>query len=106
MGAGSARSNQKMGAPETENRSRTGFTVLRGDLDHGLRRWSRKGPDHGVGVDPRLLALLEILRCAKPLKNYKNLATKSRGLLLGDNKRDENPSFGNVLSGLRWLKVA
>ena len=26
--------------------------------------------------------------------------------ILGDNKREENPVFGNVLSGLRWFKVA
>ena len=24
---------------------------------HGLRPWSRKGPDHGVGVDPSLLRI-------------------------------------------------
>ena len=30
-----------------------GFSVLRGGFrDRGLGPWSRKGPDHGVGVDP------------------------------------------------------
>ena len=39
-----------MGAPDPENPLFLGFSVLReGDRDHGL---SRKGPDHGVGVDP------------------------------------------------------
>ena len=48
LGAGSARPNPKMGAPDPENPSFLEFSVLR---DHGLRPWSRKGPDHGVGVD-------------------------------------------------------
>ena len=48
LGAGSARPNLKMGAPDPENPLFLGFSVLRG----GLRPWSRKGPDHGVGVDP------------------------------------------------------
>ena len=50
--AGSARPNPKMGAPDPENPLFLGFFVLRGGRDHGLRPWSRKGPDHGVGVDP------------------------------------------------------
>ena len=33
---------------DPENTLFRGFSVLRG----GLRPWSRKGPDHGVGVDP------------------------------------------------------
>ena len=37
-----------MGAPDPENPLFLGFSVLRG----GLRPCSRKGPDHGVGVDP------------------------------------------------------
>ena len=53
--AGSARSNPKMGAPDPEKPLFIGFSVLRGSetmvRDHGLRPWSRKGPDHGVGVD-------------------------------------------------------
>ena len=48
LGAGSARPNPKMGAPDPENPLFLGFSVLKG----GLRPWSRKGPDHGVGVDP------------------------------------------------------
>ena len=48
LGAGSARPNPKMGAPGPENPLFLGFSVLRG----GLRPWSRKGRDHGVGVDP------------------------------------------------------
>ena len=48
LGAGPARPNPKMGAPDPENPVFLGFSVLRG----GLRPWSRKGPDHEVGVDP------------------------------------------------------
>ena len=48
LGAGSARPNLKMGAPDPGNPLFLGFSVLRG----GLRPWSRKGPDLGVGVDP------------------------------------------------------
>ena len=48
LGAGSARPNPKMSAPDLENPLFLGFSMLRG----GLRPWSRKGPDHGVGVDP------------------------------------------------------
>ena len=48
LGAGSARPNPKMGAPDPENPLFLGFSVLRGEL----RPWSRKGPDHGIGVDP------------------------------------------------------
>ena len=32
-------------------------------LPHGLRPWSRKGPDHGVGVDPEIALTLRSLRC-------------------------------------------
>ena len=46
LGTGSARPNPKKVAPETENLFCIGFTALRG----GLRPWSWKGPDHGVGV--------------------------------------------------------
>ena len=53
LGAGSARPNPKMGAPDPENPLFLGFSVLRG----GLRPWSRKGPDHGVGVDPETVIL-------------------------------------------------
>ena len=48
LGALSARPNPKMGAPDPENPLFVGFSALRG----GSRPWSRKGPDHGVGVDP------------------------------------------------------
>ena len=49
LGAGSARPNPKMGAPDPENPLFLGFSVLRG----GLRPWSQTmGPDHGVGADP------------------------------------------------------
>ena len=51
LGVGSARPNPKKGAPDTENPSFVGLTVLRGRL----RPWSQKGADHGVGVDPSLL---------------------------------------------------
>ena len=51
LGTGPARPNPKMAAPETEILLCIGFAALRG----GLRPWSRKGPDHGVGVDPILL---------------------------------------------------
>ena len=51
LGAGSARPNPKEGPPETENPLFIGFTALGGRL----RPWSRKGPDHGIGVDPSLL---------------------------------------------------
>ena len=37
-----------MGALDPKNPLFLGFSVLRG----GSRPWSRKGPDHGVGVDP------------------------------------------------------
>ena len=36
-----------MGAPDPENTLFLGFSV-----PHALRPWSRKGPDHGVRVDP------------------------------------------------------
>ena len=52
-GAGSARPNSKTGAPDPENPLFPGFSVLRG----GVRPWSRKGADHGVGVDPETLSL-------------------------------------------------
>ena len=42
-----------MGAPDPEAPLFLGFSVLRG----GLRPWSRKGPDHGVGVDPETVNL-------------------------------------------------
>ena len=45
LGAGSARPNPKMGAPDPENPLFQGLSELRG----GLRPWE---PDHGVGVDP------------------------------------------------------
>ena len=48
LGRGVCETNPKMGAPDPENPLFLGFSVLRG----GLRPWSRKGPDHGVGVDP------------------------------------------------------
>ena len=47
LGTGSARQNQKKGAPDTENPWCIDFTVLGG----GLENW----PDHGVGVDPSVL---------------------------------------------------
>ena len=62
LGAGSARPYPKKGAPETGNPVFIGFTALRGDWDHGLRPWSRKGPDHGVGLDPSLLAEIRFAR--------------------------------------------
>ena len=49
--ARSARPNPKMGAPDPENPLFLGFSVLKG----GSRPWSRKGPDHGVGVDPEIV---------------------------------------------------
>ena len=64
---GSARPNPKMGAPDPENPLFLGFSVLRGDWDHGLRPWSRKGPDHGVGVDPETVTV-----CAWPLSRLPN----------------------------------
>ena len=48
LGTGSARPNPNMGAPDPENPLFLGVSVLRG----GLRPWSQKGPDRGVGVDP------------------------------------------------------
>ena len=45
----------KKGAPETENPSCIGFRVLRGGLRPWSQTMSRKGPDHGVGVDLSLL---------------------------------------------------
>ena len=43
------------GRPDPENPLFLGFSVLRG----GLRPWSesRKGPDHGVGVDPETVRI-------------------------------------------------
>ena len=41
-----------MGAPDPENPSFLGFSVLRGVIETSLRPWSQKGPDHRVGVDP------------------------------------------------------
>ena len=32
------------------------FCAQKGFRDHGLRPWSRKGPDHGVGVDPETVS--------------------------------------------------
>ena len=32
-----------------------GFLCSEGGRDHGLRPWSRKGPDHGVGLDPETM---------------------------------------------------
>ena len=48
LGCGVCETKSEKGAPDTENPSRIGFPVLRG----GLRPWSPKGPDQGVGVDP------------------------------------------------------
>ena len=47
VSAGSVRPNPKKGAPDTENASCIGFTVLAA----GVRPSSRKGTDHGVGSD-------------------------------------------------------
>ena len=49
LGVGSARPNPKMGAQDPENSLFLGFSVLRGGF--------RKGPDHGVGVDPETVNL-------------------------------------------------
>ena len=49
-----------MGAPDPENPLFLGFSVLRG----GLRPWSRKGPDHGVGVDPETVTDQKLLHCS------------------------------------------
>ena len=69
LGAGSARPNPKMGAPAPENPSFLGFSVLRG----GLRPWSRKGPDHGVGVDPETLQMLQALGYILPFETRKKM---------------------------------
>ena len=50
--AGSARPNPNKGAPDRKNPSCTGLAVLGGGLRPGLRPWSRKGPDYGVGAGP------------------------------------------------------
>ena len=47
LGAGSARPNPKKGAPDPENPSCIGLTVLRGGLLEWARPWGR--------VDPSLL---------------------------------------------------
>ena len=71
LGAGPARPNPKMGAPDPENPLFLGFSALR-----GLPRppWSRKGPDHGVGVDP------ETVKCQK----FRKAVDGQRGLARGD----------------------
>ena len=48
FGRGACQTKSKNGRSDLENPLFLGFSVLRG----GLRPWSRKGPDHGVGVDP------------------------------------------------------
>ena len=50
---GVCETKSKMCAPDPENLLFLVFSVLRGEL----RPWSRKGPDHGVGVDPEILKI-------------------------------------------------
>ena len=55
LGAWSARPNPKRARQRQKTLYAQGLQRSEGDRDHGLRPWSRKGPDHGVGVDPSLL---------------------------------------------------
>ena len=41
-----------------------GFLCSEAFRDHGLRPWSRKGPDHGVGVDPETVSKNSLKRCS------------------------------------------
>ena len=59
LGAGSARPNPKIGAPDPENPLFLGFLRSEAFQDHGLRPWSRKGSDDGVGVDPETVSSCE-----------------------------------------------
>ena len=70
LGAGSARPNPKMGAPDPENPLFLGFSVLRG----GLRPWSRKGPDpSGGGRDPETVkTTIRSKMITDPLKLFQN----------------------------------
>ena len=54
LGAGSADQIQKRALQTQKPFLFPGFSVLRG----GLRPWSRKGPDHGVGVDPETVIIV------------------------------------------------
>ena len=75
--AGAARPNPKMGAPDPENPLFLGFSVLRG----GPRPWSRKGPDHGVGVDLETVNRVFLnLGFAKPMFSNSVLFTKTTGI--------------------------
>ena len=51
LGRGVCETKPKNGRSRPRKPLFLGFSVLRG----GLRPWSRKGPDHGVGVDPETL---------------------------------------------------
>ena len=65
LGRGVCETKSKKDAPETENPLFIGFPALRGVL----RPWSRKGPDHGVGVDPSLLKLGSQCLARRGLRN-------------------------------------
>ena len=55
-----------------------GLQCSEGDWDHGLRPWSRKGSDHGVGVDPEFAKIrIRIIGCERPAK----LMHPERGVL-------------------------
>ena len=78
LGAGSARPNPKMGAPDPENPLFLGFSVLRGGFrDHGLRPWSRKGPDHRVGVDPERKPRILVKKSVVLVKRENGLLKRS-----------------------------
>ena len=63
--------------------------------DHGLRPWSWKGPDHGVGVDPSLLNLLT------PKKSFSQFFSSDlcRGLLQGQISAQVTLHLGNPSLG-------
>ena len=95
LGAGSARPNPKMGAPDPENPLFLVLSVFRG----GLRPWSRKGPDHGVGVDPETVkscaaepALQHSLFCSADV-----VFTKSRSAL-----QQTKNCTATLKNGRRW----
>ena len=65
-----------------------GFLRSEAFRDHGLRPWSRKGPDHGVGVDPEtVIQWFSNLKCNDFEKNGSLTTEGSFGLRLLEKKK-------------------